>query len=76
MTSERERDLPAGLTAPARLALDSIGITGLDHLTEHRASDVLELHGIGPKGIRTLREALAEAGLSFAGEAGGPSARD
>ena len=73
MTSERERDLRAGLSAPARRALDLIGITSLDQLTGHRASDVLKLHGMGPKGIRTLREALADAGLSFAGEAGDPS---
>ena len=76
MMSERERDLPAGLSAPARRALALIGITSLDQLTGHRASDVLKLHGMGLKGIRTLREALADAGLSFAGEAGDPSPRD
>lgn len=73
MTSERERDLPAGLSAPARRALASIGVTRLDQLTDHRAPDVLKLHGMGPKGIRTLRQSLADAGLAFAGEAGDPS---
>jgi hypothetical protein len=61
-------DLPAGLSNPARQALATIDITQLDQLTDHRAKDILNLHGMGPKGIRILREALAERGLSFAGE--------
>ena len=27
------------------------------------------MHGVGPKGVRILREALREAGLDFAGAA-------
>ena len=61
-------DLPDGLSNPARRALATIDITRLDQLTDHRADDILKLHGMGPKGIRILREALAERGLSFAGE--------
>jgi hypothetical protein len=68
MTTNHESDLPAGLSNPARRALATIGITHLDQLTNHRAKDVLDLHGMGPKGIRILREALAERGLSFAGD--------
>jgi hypothetical protein len=64
-----ETDLPAGLSNPARRALGTIGITRLDQLTEHRANDILNLHGMGPKGIRILREALAERGKAFAGDA-------
>ncbi len=63
-----DTDLPAGLSNPARQALATIGITRLDQLTNHRAKDILNLHGMGPKGIRILREALAEQGKSFAGE--------
>lgn len=61
--------LPAGLSNPARRALAGIGITRLDQLPAHRAKDILDLHGMGPKGIRILREALAERGLSFDGDA-------
>jgi hypothetical protein len=35
-------------------------------LTALAEQDLLRLHGVGPKAIRLLREALAEAGLSFA----------
>ncbi|HEY0617892.1 MAG TPA: hypothetical protein VGD15_09900 [Kribbella sp.] len=59
-------DLPAGLSQPAIRALAAVGITTLDQLTEFRAPDLAKLHGMGPKGIRILREALTERGLSFA----------
>jgi predicted flap endonuclease-1-like 5' DNA nuclease len=59
-------DLPAGLSQPAIRALAGVGITTLDQLTEFRAADLAKLHGMGPKGIRILREALTERGLSFA----------
>jgi predicted flap endonuclease-1-like 5' DNA nuclease len=59
-------DLPPGLSQPAIRALAGVGVTTLDQLTEFRERDLAKLHGMGPKGIRTLREALAEKGLSFA----------
>jgi hypothetical protein len=64
-----DTDLPAGLSNPARRALTTLGITQLDQLTTHRAKDILNLHGMGPKGIRMLRQALAERGLAFEGDA-------
>ena len=63
-----DTDLPAGLSNPARRALATLGITRLDQITTHRAKDILNLHGMGPKGIRILRQALAERGLAFAGD--------
>jgi predicted flap endonuclease-1-like 5' DNA nuclease len=63
-----DTDLPAGLSNPARRALATLGITHLDQLPAHRSNDILNLHGMGPKGIRILREALAERGLAFAGD--------
>jgi hypothetical protein len=70
MTNQTPPDtnLPAGLSNPARRALATLGITHLDQLTTHRARDIMNLHGMGPKGIRILRQALAERGLAFAGE--------
>jgi hypothetical protein len=57
-------DLPR-IGVPATRALEAVGITRLSQLQEHRAVDLLELHGVGPRAIRILREALAGQGLSF-----------
>ncbi|HWV55971.1 MAG TPA: DNA-directed RNA polymerase subunit alpha C-terminal domain-containing protein [Longimicrobiales bacterium] len=53
------------LSSPARRALEGAGITTLDALANHTEAEVLALHGMGPKSMPTLREALAEAGKSF-----------
>lgn len=50
---------------PATRALGAIGITRLDQLRQHRAADLLALHGVGPKAIRILDAALAERGWTF-----------
>lgn len=59
---------PPGLSQPALRALLHAGITSLDGLTAVKAKELLALHGMGPKGVRILREALAARGLAFAGE--------
>ena len=51
--------------APATRALTSVGITRLSQLTDHRAEELLKLHGMGPRAIRILRQALADQRLSF-----------
>jgi predicted Fe-Mo cluster-binding NifX family protein len=53
---------------PARRALRAAGYTRLAQLTTVTAAEVLALHGVGPKAIRVLREALAAEDLAFAGE--------
>jgi DNA-directed RNA polymerase alpha subunit len=60
-------DLPK-LSQPARRALADAGLTSLEKISQVSAKEVLSLHGMGQKGIRELREALAARGLSFAGE--------
>ncbi|MCM3762517.1 RNA polymerase alpha subunit C-terminal domain-containing protein [Alkalihalobacillus oceani] len=55
----------AGLSAPARRALEHAGITTLLELANYREKEILQLHGIGPSSLPKLRAALAEAGLSF-----------
>lgn len=62
------RDLPK-LGAPAERALAGAGYTHLAQLTQVRADDLRKLHGMGPKAISILRNALAARGLTFAGEA-------
>ena len=59
-------EFPPGMGAPAHRALVDAGYTRLDQLTGITEAELLKLHGMGPKGIRILREALAERGLSFA----------
>lgn len=59
-------DWPPGLSAPARRALRSAGIERLEHLAERSERDVLALHGMGPKALGILRDALAARGLTFA----------
>ncbi|MFH9133435.1 DNA-binding protein [Streptomyces sp. NPDC017524] len=61
-------DFPHGAGNPARRALRAAGYTSLARLTTVTAAEVLALHGVGPKAIRALREALAAEGLAFAGE--------
>ena len=62
-------NLPARLAAPARRALASIGVTRLEQLPTLTESDLQKLHGMGPNGIKLLREALAHHGLAFTPEA-------
>lgn len=51
---------------PAERAMNEIGITSLNQLTAVSESELLKLHGMGPKAITILKAALAEHGLSFA----------
>ena len=64
--SQSESDLPTGLSKPAQRALAGAGYSRLEQLTHVSEKEILALHGMGPKGIRQLREALAEKGWSFA----------
>ncbi len=66
--SRVERDLPPTLAAPARRALAAAGYERLEQLAGVGEAELLRLHGMGPKAIRQLREALAERGLSLDGE--------
>ena len=57
---------PQGVAKPAQRALASAGFSELSQLTQISEADLLQLHGMGPKAIRHLREALAEQNLTFA----------
>ena len=57
--------LPRGIGRPATGALAEAGYTRLEQLAGLPERDVAGLHGVGPKAVRILREALAEHGLSF-----------
>lgn len=50
---------------PASSALTAASITTLEELSEWRRADVGELHGMGPKALGMLDEALREADLEW-----------
>jgi len=58
-------DLPIGIGRPAFGALAADEATSLHDLTECRETELLRLHGVGPRAVSILREALAKSGLSL-----------
>ncbi|MEU8205921.1 helix-hairpin-helix domain-containing protein [Streptosporangium sp. NPDC049046] len=58
-------DIPAGIGRPAGRALAAAGYTTLVQVAATTEKDLLRLHGVGPRAIRLLREALAERGLAL-----------
>ena len=59
-------DLPAGLSQPALRALSAAGYTRLEQFASVTETDLLKLHGMGPKALGLIRNALQARGLSFA----------
>ena len=59
--------VPTSIGAPASSALLTRGVRDLRDLTGVTERELLSWHGVGPKAVRLLREALAEHGLAFAG---------
>lgn len=53
------------LAAPARRALENIGIQSLEQLSKYSEKEVLSLHGMGKSTIPKLQKLLSEQGLSF-----------
>jgi hypothetical protein len=50
--------LPGSIGAPAARALIAAGYTELSHLAQVPAAELMKLHGVGPKALRLLQEAL------------------
>lgn len=63
-----ESGLPTGLAKPALRALHGAGYTEIHQISKLTESELLQLHGMGPKALNQLRRALTEKGLSFASE--------
>src|SRR5262249_16952211 len=57
--------LPPGLAQPALRALAAGGYTTLDRLSRVTELELSKLHGMGPKAIGIIREALNRQGKSF-----------
>jgi hypothetical protein len=65
---QHDSDLPVGLSKPALRALASAGYSRVEQFTHVTEADLLRLHGMGPKAIELLRQALAAKGLSLASD--------
>jgi len=63
-TKKQQSDFP-NIGAPATRALSHEGYTQLKQLTKVSEAELAQLHGVGPKAIRILAEALKARGLSF-----------
>src|SRR5712692_6825559 len=61
----REAGLPRNIGAPATRALIAAGYTELGQLANVPASELQQLHGMGPKALARLQEALEEQGMSL-----------
>lgn len=68
-TDGQDSDLPK-IGRPATNALAHIGYHRLDQVATMSERELRAIHGVGPKAIRILREALAERGMSFAPDPG------
>ena len=56
---------PPGLSGPALRALAHAKIKSMSDLSKWTEADVGALHGMGPKGIRMLKDGLAKRGGGF-----------
>ncbi|HMQ35715.1 MAG TPA: hypothetical protein PKD53_33730 [Chloroflexaceae bacterium] len=63
---EPESELPWSIGRTARRVLALEGYTRLAQLTAVSETELLRVHGVGPKAVRLLHEALAAQGLAFA----------
>ena len=57
--------LPRSIGAPATRALTAAGYTELSQLANVSAVELAKLHGVGPKALRLLQEALQAQGKSL-----------
>jgi uncharacterized protein YdhG (YjbR/CyaY superfamily) len=50
---------------PALRALTAYGVKSMKSLTDHTESEILKLHGMGPKALGILKLELSKSGLAF-----------
>jgi hypothetical protein len=62
---QQDSDFPK-LSQPALRALAGAGLRSLEQLANFSEAEIKQLHGMGPKALGQLRQALTEKGLSFA----------
>ncbi|MCP2166432.1 helix-hairpin-helix domain-containing protein [Goodfellowiella coeruleoviolacea] len=65
MSEQSTTGFPRGIGAPATRAFVAAGYTELRQLAGVPAAELARLHGVGPKALRVVRQALEEQGLSL-----------
>jgi hypothetical protein len=58
-------DLPREIGAPATRALVAAGYTRLAQLDKVPTAELKQLHGVGPRALTRLQEALEHQGMSL-----------
>ncbi|TLP92872.1 hypothetical protein FEF26_14315 [Nesterenkonia salmonea] len=58
-------DLPNSMGKTAPRELQSAGVDSLQKASERTEKELLAIHGVGPKAIRIMKEAMKEKGLTF-----------
>jgi predicted flap endonuclease-1-like 5' DNA nuclease len=53
------------VSKPFERALAEIGVTSLEQVAKHTRAELSALHGVGPKGMRMLDEALSANHLTY-----------
>lgn len=66
MKATSEPAFPKGVGQPAIRALNDAGYLKLEDLAGADEAELMKLHGMGPKALGVIREALTAKGLSFA----------
>ena len=60
-------DLPDEISKTAAREVSLHGITSLQQVADQSKRELLAIHGVGPKAIAVLGEALAAKGLDYKG---------
>lgn len=58
-------DLPHAIGKTAARELAAHGMTSLARVAEHSRRELLAIHGVGPKAVTILGDALAARGLAY-----------
>jgi hypothetical protein len=65
MSTQPSAGFPTGIGAPATRALIAAGYSGLSELDGVPVADLQRLHGMGPRALRVIQEALQKCGMSL-----------
>ena len=63
--TDQKTELPVSIGKPAMRALNNAGIDHLEQLTDYTESEIIRLHGMGPRAVDRLRASLARQGMAF-----------
>ena len=64
-THPNRSSFPPGMSGPSLRALDAAGVRSLSDVARWTKSDLARLHGMGPKALALLEQALEASGTSF-----------